>query len=221
MLRVVAVSDTHTFESDLGDIPEGDVFVHAGDLVRAGTLDELASVAAWINALPHRHKLVVAGNHDRCFQDDRAAACALLPGVVYLEDGEFTIDGLRFHGSPWQPAYNDWAFNLARGAPLAEKWRLIRDGVDVLITHCPPEGFGDRSSVEGRQGCSDLRAAVLRLRPMLHLFGHIHEDGGLITDSATTFVNVTTWECERKPTVLDIDVAARRVVPVQVPPARR
>ncbi len=221
VIRVVAVSDTHTFEDDLGAIPDGDVFVHAGDMLRAGTLAELRSVASWINALPHRTKIVVAGNHDGCFQEERAAACAMLPGVVYLEDEETTIEGLRFHGSPWQPAYNDWAFNLPRGAPLAEKWSLIRDGVDVLITHGPPGGVGDRSSVAGRQGCVDLRAAVTRVRPLLHLFGHIHEDGGLTVDGPTTFANVTTWECERMPTVLDIDVAQRMVHAVRVPPARR
>lgn len=218
-MRIVAVADTHTFEADLGPLPEGDVLVHAGDLVRAGTLDELRGVAAWLRGLPHRHKVVVAGNHDWCFARQRQAACALLgPEVIYLQDEGAIIDGVRFWGSPWQPEYNDWAFNLPRGPSLADKWGRIPDRVDVLITHGPPEGIGDRSSVGGRQGCGDLLAAVRRTRPALHLFGHIHQDGGFWEHEGTAFANVTTWECERAATVIDYDPAARAVRAVAVPP---
>lgn len=53
-MRIVAVADTHTFQDDLHAIPEGDVFIHAGDLCRGGRLDELRVVAAWLLALPVR-----------------------------------------------------------------------------------------------------------------------------------------------------------------------
>ncbi|MBK7402020.1 MAG: metallophosphatase domain-containing protein [Myxococcales bacterium] len=219
-MRIVAVADTHAFQADLGAIPDGDVFVHAGDLLRGGTLEELEEALPWIRALPHRHKIVVAGNHDGCFATDLAAARALLGDVVYLEDSGVVFDGVHFWGSPWQPAYNDWWFNLPRGAPLAEKWARIPAGIDVLVTHGPPLGFGDQGPVEGRAGCADLLEHVRRVRPPLHLFGHIHQDGGLFAEGETTFVNVTTWECERMPTVLDYDPVRRIVRGVQVPPAR-
>ncbi len=218
-MRIVAVADTHTFEADLGRVPDGDVFVHAGDMLRGGTLDELAPVAAWLAALPHRHTIVVAGNHDGCFAERRGAALALLgPGVTYLEDAGCVIDGLRFWGSPWQPAYHDWAFNLPRGAPLAERWAQIPADTDVLITHGPPRGRGDRGPVAQRYGCDDLRARVDVVRPRLHLFGHIHQDGGAWEDGGLVSVNVTTWECERRPTVIDLDPASGRVTLVDVPP---
>ncbi len=219
-MRIVAVADTHTFEKDLGVIPDGDVLVHAGDLLRGGTLEELAGVAAWIASLPHRHKIIVAGNHDWCFLNERAAAVAMLGDAVYLEDAAHEIDGVKFWGSPWQPAYNDWAYNLPRGAPLAAKWALIPVGVDVLITHGPPHGFGDSGPTFGRAGCEDLLHRVRQVRPALHLFGHIHQDGGLFRDRDTAFVNVTTWECERKPTVIDFDPITKLVTPIAIPPAR-
>ncbi|MGZ3476145.1 MAG: metallophosphatase domain-containing protein, partial [Polyangiales bacterium] len=173
-MRIVAVADTHTFEDDLGAIPEGDVFVHAGDMLRRGSLKELAPVAAWLRALPHRHKIVVAGNHDFCFEKERARALELLgPDVHYLEDTELVLDGVRFWGSPWQPEFHDWAFNLPRGEKLAEKWAKVPSGIDVLVTHCPPLHHGDRTQVNGRQGCEELLAALSRIRPRLHLFGHI------------------------------------------------
>lgn len=220
-MRIVAVADTHCFESDLGVLPEGDLLIHAGDLIRGGGLEELASVAEWLRAQPHRFKLVVAGNHDRCFEDaeQRAKALELLgPDITYLQDTGTEIMGLRFWGSPWQPAYNDWAFNLPRGTALAEKWALIPDAIDVLVTHGPPQGIGDRSSVHGRHGCADLRRAVARVRPLLHVFGHIHQDGGVFEEEGTVFVNATTWECERGPTVVEIDPGTRRVRSLSCPP---
>jgi predicted phosphohydrolase len=137
-VQIVAVADTHTFEADLGKLPDGDVFVHAGDLCRAGSLEELARVAVWLRALPYRHKIVVAGNHDGCFQLDRDAACAVLgPEIIYLQDSGVELGGLRFWGSPWQPAFNDWAFNLPRGATVVDVNTHTREVIPVVV---PPPG---------------------------------------------------------------------------------
>lgn len=218
-MRIVAVADTHLYHADLV-VPDGDLFVHAGDLCRGGSLHELAQAAQWIRSLPHPVKIVVAGNHDRVFQTNGAAAVAVLgPGISYLEDSGVQIEGVEFWGSPWQPAYHDWAFNLKRGAALAERWARIPEHTEVLITHSPPLGIGDRISVRDRQGCADLLARVEVLRPHLHLFGHIHTDGGLWRRGETVFANVTTWECERGPTVIDLDVGTGEVRAVVVPPA--
>ena len=217
-MRIVAVADTHLFHGDL-DVPHGDVFVHAGDMCRGGDLDELREAAEWIARLPHPYKVIVAGNHDWAFVHEPAAARSAIAGMIYLQDEEATIGGLRFYGSPWQPAFHDWAFNLPRGQPLADVWAKIPRGIDVLITHSPPEGFGDRSPVGGRAGCADLRARLAVVRPRLHLFGHIHQDGGLWEHEGTVLANVTTWECERAPTVIDID--DRAIDAIHVPPHGR
>jgi predicted phosphohydrolase len=218
-VRIVAVADTHLFHGELV-VPDGDVFVHAGDMCRGGSIVELELAARWILALPHRHKVIVSGNHDWAFAESPAEACAVFGDAVhYLQDSGCTIEGVRFWGSPWQPEYNDWAFNLPRGEALAAKWALIPEGIDVLVTHGPPAGVGDRSSYAGREGCAELRARVQALRPKLHLFGHIHEDGGVVEEDGVTYANVTTWECERQPTVIDVD--ERGVVPVIVPPHGR
>lgn len=41
------------------------------------------------------------------------------------------------HRQPW---FYGWGFNLPRGQALLEKWNLIPEGVDILITHGPPLG---------------------------------------------------------------------------------
>jgi predicted phosphohydrolase len=218
-MRLVAVADTHLFHHEL-KVPDGDVFIHAGDLCRGGDLAEVAEGLAWIRALPHATKILVAGNHDWAFADAPERARELLgDDVLYLQDAGAVAQGLSFWGSPWQPEYNGWAFNLPRGRELAAKWAAIPAGLDVLVTHGPPAGIGDRSSIgEERAGCTDLRARVAEVRPRLHVFGHIHEDGGAWTIGATTFVNCTTWECERPPTVIDLEHGQVRV---HAPPARR
>lgn len=219
-MRIVAVADTHLFTDELV-VPDGDVFVHAGDLCQHGDLAELARAAAWIRGLPHRHKLVIAGNHDWALDPrstELALARALFADVTYLEDAEATLDGVRFYGSPWQPEFHQWAFNVPRGAALAAVWARIPSGLDVLITHGPPHGIGDRTHPTRHVGCEDLRARVAVVAPRVHLFGHIHQDGGAWTIDDTLFANVTTWDGARAPTVIDFDPRTRSATPIVVPP---
>ena len=51
-----------------------------------------------------------------------------------------------------QPEFCDWAFNLRRGEQCLEKWDLIPEGIDILITHGPPIGHGDLCSSKLRAG---------------------------------------------------------------------
>jgi hypothetical protein len=220
-MRIVAVADTHLFHRGF-EVPDGDALVHAGDICRQGSLAELGVALHWLDRLPHKVKVVIAGNHDwpfaRGHERETARAALAEAGVIYLEDAAATIAGLRVYGAPWQPEFFGWAFNLPRGALLAEKWRSIPSGLDLLITHGPPEGFGDRVSNGSRQGCADLRARVAVVRPRVHVFGHIHEDGGVWEEDGTLFANVTTDECGRGATVIDITPGAVRVV--SAPPGR-
>lgn len=205
-LRIVAMADTHLFHEGLV-VPDGDILIHAGDLLQHGSLGELARAADFLRALPHPIKIVVAGNHEVCLERSPAEARALLEGLVYLEDSQAVVHGLVFYGAPWQPKFRIWAFGATRGAELASKWARIPDQVDVLVTHGPPHGFGDRvvwKDQQRRVGCADLLARVREVKPRLHLFGHIHQDPGQWTEGPTTFVNVTTSEGTVPVTVLDL-----------------
>lgn len=203
MPRIVAMADTHNRHAGLA-VPDGDVLIHAGDLTGRGSLPELDQVAEWLRSLPHPHKVVVAGNHDFALQRNPVAARALFHGLTFLEDSEATLAGLRIWGSPWQPWFHDWAFNLRRGGEIDAKWRLIPEGVDVLITHGPPLGFGDLVDRGEKVGCEDLLRHLERVKPRLHLFGHIHEDRGEWQYGPSRLVNCTTSEGELPVTVLDL-----------------
>jgi predicted phosphodiesterase len=146
MTKLVIMADTHGFHADL-QVPDGDILIHAGDVGRAGTLEEIAAAHDWLCQLPHKYKILVAGNHDRAFETQPARARQIVSDLIYLQDEGCTIDGIRFYGSPWTPDFNEWAFNLPRGEALANKWSLIPQGTDVLITHGPPRGIGDAGGV--------------------------------------------------------------------------
>ncbi len=117
------------------------------------------------------------------------------------------IDGLKIYGSPWQPRFYDWAFNLNRGAELEEKWRLIPPDTDVLITHGPPHGILDeveRQYYIENTGCEELRKRVEMICPKLHVFGHIHCGYGQIEKFGTEFVNASNCDEEYNPVNLPV-----------------
>jgi predicted phosphodiesterase len=197
-IRLVFVSDTHGFHDF--PVPPGDVLVHAGDGCNYGTLEEARAWANFLRRQPHRHKIVIAGNHDRCFEDDFEHAKPLLEDFDFLHDSGCERLGVHFWGSPWQPWFFNWAFNLPRGPELAAKWALIPDTTDVLVTHGPPHGVLDRNFDGTPVGCEDLRDAMKRVRPRVHVFGHIHEGYGTARIGETLFVNASICTLAYRPT---------------------
>lgn len=176
-LRFVCLSDTHGHHNEI-DIPPGDVLLHAGDISSRGKLDQIRDFNFFLGTLPHTHKIIIAGNHDFGFEKDPDAARALIVHATYLQDEAIEIDGIKIYGSPWQPEFHNWAFNLKRGAELRAKWDQIPADTDILLTHGPPYGILDRIWSGAKVGCVDLLARVQAVRPKLHLFGHIHEAAG-------------------------------------------
>ena len=206
-MRIVCLSDTHDLHDQLR-VPDGDLLLHAGDLTMKGTPQQIDAFDRWLGKQPHRHKVVIAGNHDWAFERTPAQARSLIQHAVYLEDEETTIDGVRIWGSPWQPWFYDWAFNLPRGPQIAAKWALIPAGIDVLVTHGPPLGILDRTSRGDDVGCADLLAALPRIKPRLHVFGHVHEGYGTLERDGIRFVNASNcterYIAVQKPIVVDL-----------------
>lgn len=199
-MRLVCISDTHSLHDRIpGGVPDGDVLVHAGDACGQSTPRDLMRFARWFAKHPHAHKILIAGNHDAPFvyfpHEARLQIAAV--GVTYLEDSGVEIDGVRFWGSPWQPEFCNWWFNLPRGPALAEKWAKIPGDTDVLITHGPPHGILDACPTS--QGCQDLLSAVRRVAPSVHVFGHIHEGSGVVEIGPTRFVNASVLDGRYRP----------------------
>lgn len=211
-MRFVVISDTHTLHENIV-VPPGDVLVHAGDFSLNGRPNEIEQFFAWFARQPHPYKVVIAGNHDLLFESAPGHARAMVPGnILYLEDSGCEIEGIRIWGSPWQPFFMDWAFNLETEPELQAKWDLIPLDTDVLLTHGPPFGILDECYDGRHVGCAALAGAVREINPTLHLFGHIHESYGRSRDptgqAGTTFVNACicdqVYRPANPPMVVDI-----------------
>ena len=214
-MRIVMIADTHGDYENVS-IADGDVFVFAGDI----SIWDLTGVSNprkfndWIVKLPHKHKIVIAGNHDKwLFQTDMARKLELLYNCIYLENSSVDIDGLKFYGSPITPSFNDWFFMADRGENIKKYWDAIPNNTDVLITHGPPMGILDIVPRGGymfqdHQGCQDLYNRVQILKPKLHIFGHIHENYGMQIDHGIKFVNCSVkddqYELVNQSFVIDI-----------------
>lgn len=213
-MRIVCISDTHGMHQKIEHIPDGDLLIHAGDSLRTGGILDLEDLNNWLGVLPHEHKILIAGNHDWCFQTRSEKARATVSNATYLEDSGITIGGFNFWGSPWTPRFHNWAFNLDRGEPLRNQWQRIPGNTDVLITHGPPAGTRDTVVTqmgEGQVGCIDLRNRLIELRKLkAHVFGHIHEGYGteICENTGLRFVNACTctgwYQPSNSPIVFDL-----------------
>lgn len=189
-MRIVFVSDTHGRHQHTR-VPDGDVLVHAGDVTLDGSLEGVEDFDRWLGTLPHKHKVVIAGNHDECFQHQADRARERITNAIYLEDSACEVAGLKFYGSPWTPLFFDWSFMLPE-VELAQKWAAIPTGLDVLITHGPPHGILDWTNRGEHAGSLSLLHRVHEVKPRFHVFGHIHEAAGRLDTPDTIFVNAAT-----------------------------
>ena len=172
-MKLVCLADTHCNHWEL-TMPEGDILVFAGDMCGYGRMEEVVDFNTWLGTLDYRNIIVIAGNHDWTFSTQHNSSIEALSNATYLQDSCVEIDGIKIYGTPWQPAFNKWAFNLYTSDELQKKWDLIPNDTDILVTHCPPYGVLDVHYRSEKLGCGELLKAVHRVKPILHVFGHIH-----------------------------------------------
>ena len=217
--RFVCFSDTHGLHEKIpaANQPAGDVLLHAGDFTATGRHEQVESFGRWVARYPCTDKVVIAGNHDITFDEhyynatgadrfhegkpyDCTQARRLLSGCTYLQDELAEVQGYTIYGSPWQPAFNNWAFNMPRGSKAAH-WASTPAAVDVLLTHGPPLGCGDLILPAGiREGDCDLRAAIEERAISVHVCGHLHEGYGATRRGGTLFINAATSDERHEPT---------------------
>lgn len=221
-MKITLISDTHTRHHEItNDLPGGDLLIHSGDLMNSGrNIEDIKSFCKWFDSLDqYTHKVFIAGNHDRMFQDDPERAMEIVnsyKNITYLQDSWVEVgddnEMVKIYGSPWQPWFYDWAFNLQRNSiGLASKWEAIPEDTDIVVTHGPAYGMVD--TVAGRQydnlGCELLRERLDLIKPKIHTCGHIHTGYGHTLNEDTHYFNAAVlderYEYEQKPKTFDWD----------------
>jgi Icc-related predicted phosphoesterase len=222
-MKIVFISDTHgkheilttrAYDNILG---EGDILVHGGDCTNVGRDYEIKSFLDWFSNTPFKHKVFIAGNHDFGFEKNHDIPQEYKDrGVHYLFDSMVELDGVKIYGSPWQPEFYDWAFNLPRnGWEIQQKWNDIPEGLDILVTHGPAKGMVDHTISGMNVGCEDLLLRIMQVKPKIHICGHIHWAYGQKTFNGIEFLNASTlnerYEYENKPIVVDFNPETKEI----------
>ena len=180
--KIWHISDTHTYH-DLLEVPEVDMVIHSGDAANVRdkyqNQKEFLEFLDWFGTLLVGYRIFSPGNHDTCLdtklirEEDFTSR-----GIIYLNEDEVVINGLKIYGQPYTPTYGSgWSFNCARDK-MYKHWDKVPDDIDILVTHGPPKGILDLSySREGDlEFCGDLtlKRKMFMNRPKLVCFGHVH-----------------------------------------------
>eukprot|EP00301_Raphidiophrys_heterophryoidea_P020247 c4995_g1_i1.p2 GENE.c4995_g1_i1~~c4995_g1_i1.p2 ORF type:complete len:239 (-),score=51.49 c4995_g1_i1:47-763(-) len=178
-MRIVCMSDTHGDHKSVNmKVPDGDVLVHAGDFTTSESREHAEDFNKWLGILPHRYKIVVEGNHE-CKASWKHEVCDILTNAIFLRQSGVSIGGVVFFGTaffwPASNGYNPNHFD-------------IPTNTDVLITHYPPKYIRDEGI-----GCEALLQTTLALKPRCVVFGHTHDDYGVLQ---AKWKNVADYEPE-------------------------
>jgi len=224
-MKIDCIADLHGYQPKLEG---GDLLIVAGDLTARDKLSEWAVFFSWLSQQYYTKKIIIAGNHDGQLEhgmpknqkeaDELKAVQDFLQEVDEAEKPEFEylcdygteFEGLKIWGSPWTPTFFNWHFMKKRGEEIKKQWDLIPDDTDILITHGPAYGILDVSGFSRKRvggtnhcGCEELRNAVERVKPKLHVFGHIHESYGetvlLFDNTDTRCVNASIMDGDYNP----------------------
>jgi Icc-related predicted phosphoesterase len=198
-VKVVAISDMHGRLPE--QLPSCDLLLIAGDICPLedhrvdAQIDWLRTTFRdWLDRQRAQEIVATWGNHD--FVGER------MPEVVprlrwhMLVDQSVEVLQLKIYGTPWQPRFFDWAFNLEE-PELEKKWAKVPAGIDILLLHGPPHGYGDLTKPNRfrptgeRTGSPSLTRRILEVRPKLAVFGHIHEGHGVYEMDGVTLANVS------------------------------
>ncbi|KAF9452850.1 Metallo-dependent phosphatase [Macrolepiota fuliginosa MF-IS2] len=199
--RFICISDNHSRTQC--DLPPGDVLLHAGDLSSWGYPAQVMKTLDWIKSLDYPTKIIIAGNHDLCLDEDvppfgedlgpesLATIREYVRGeemkkanVHYLEYESFefmTAAGRKWivYGSPASPKHASGAFQYSERQAAQLIYDKIPSDTEILITHTPAKYCLDLTAKGKKAGCRVLRERLKSLEACrLHVFGHIHEDAG-------------------------------------------
>jgi Icc-related predicted phosphoesterase len=192
-MKISLISDTHTLHREV-DVPRCEILIHAGDICfngrGAGVLDDFAE---WLSEQPAQHRVIVPGNHDGPIMQEPDMWRKRLSVATLLINEIVTIEGIRIWGSP-VTKLADVPFGIPDENERERLYSTIPPDTDILVTHGPPLGVLDYGS-----GCAALRRAVMRVKPKLHVFGHVHGGYGTRPTQHTLFVNASTLDEDGAP----------------------
>lgn len=230
-MKLVVISDTH--DKLIDSLPEGDVLIHCGDYSLYGEYEETKKFFDWFSSQPHKHKIVICGNHELAICPRKEGENLLkimelidsYSDVTFLADEAIVIDGVKFYGTPWcggeRHIMYRWGWYIESDEERAEIFKSIPDDTDVLISHSPPYDILDK--YDGRTlGCPALLERIKQVKPIINVFGHIHSANGYLEQDGVHFFNCSNlsegYQIEYPCRIIEIEdgvVKSTSTVPVK------
>jgi Calcineurin-like phosphoesterase len=113
LMRIVCISDTHELHPELV-VPPGDILIHAGDFTFFSEHPWMFHhFDLWLGELPHRHKIIIPGNHDYFLEEARDRS--VITNATLLVGSGVEVEGLRIWGSAVTPHYGLAELSQLRG----------------------------------------------------------------------------------------------------------
>lgn len=198
-MKIVAFSDTHFKHKYLKFTKEqlkADMLICAGDYSGPNLPKKyIKDFIDWFHGKPHKYKILIDGNHDFYAEKNTDDFRYMLPkNITYLQNEFVELGGLKIYGSPNTTTLG-WAYGMTENE-LEVVFEKIPQDVDILITHSPAYGTLDLSSSGWRHGSHALAKKMEQLKPKIHIFGHVHNDSGMIVKENTICANVSVFNGE-------------------------
>lgn len=235
-MKIIAFSDIHanfskSIKKEIDSIIENndiEVIICAGDF--SSNNINFYSFLEYFNSFNVKNKIIVAGNHDIDLTNQNSSMNKHIMkemNIIYLEDSEVIIDGIKFYGTPWTPTFMNWAF-MKDDLELSNIFDNIPEDTDVLISHGPPYGILDETKIIEKKrksiynnfdykiketiksvgSISLLEEVNKRKNIKYHIFGHVHTGYGYKNIENKNFYNVSLlndfYKFQNPPTLIEI-----------------
>ena len=206
-MKLVMLSDTHNNFYNI-DMPKGDVLIFAGDFSSNGSMNECIRFNNWLKKQNYKWKLYIPGNHELLFEKNSGFESFISEGIN-VNKKLIKINNFNFFGFSYTNPFNNYGYQMKEDVQEYYFQTIAPNKVDILITHGPPFGILDVDNFGKSLGSKPLLKYVNRVKPKIHVFGHIHESYGVnkYILPGTSFYNVSLVKMSKiinKPVIVEI-----------------
>jgi Icc-related predicted phosphoesterase len=199
-MNTLFISDTYGHHEALL-LPRGDMIVHAGDLTKHGTEEEVKDFLQWFSHLNYKYRVFIAGRHDHFFEEHPGKVARILPAnVIYLQETGVEVGGINLWGSPFSTNHDGSAFGITHEHEIRDHWNKIPDDSDMVICRTPAYGIHDEDENGEHTGCKELMRKLVRVEPGYFVCGNVNDTHRFEYRYNTNFINASLLNQEYKVT---------------------
>jgi Icc-related predicted phosphoesterase len=203
-MKITVISDLH------GEFPRtngGDLLLLCGDYTGSNKPIQWVNFFNWIHEQNYRKTIFIGGNHDlflsQCLSAEEQKVLGIPisnENIEYLCDTGTEFEGVKIWGAPWSLSFKecnpDCRHFMKGEEKLQSHWCFISPDTEILMTHSPPYGILDRNRYGMPCGSIGLLDRINQIKPVMSVFGHIHEGYGHYHHGETHFINASLLDAD-------------------------